>query len=331
MEKMVGILFDAITAFGTVIAAISVVAVFVLYRIQKTDEDIARMKQSIQILYNQADSIKLQCNMELFSELVNTAVYSDIMTNRVKNLFAYINRCRKEEIGHDEACTNIQEMLSIWIIPFQGPLSVQYEETVEEIRENALVFYPSYVGLYRFARASARLFRNIIITYKTIVLDERIIAENVFSIFILGKEGELGDFEDFRDELRDMILGLLDIQRQWCSQDDMDEMLAIINIVYESHIKSSKKEWKQMKRDSRKIKMKSSNEIDTIPEEILETKRCFERIMSKDDQNLFTSFAESILDRNNKWDEDELNQRFISSFDYPHEQNAGENIKYEIG
>ena len=59
---------EIITAFGTVVAAISIISAFVLYKIQKRDEHLSKVRESLQVLRNNIEELDTLLNFELAYE-----------------------------------------------------------------------------------------------------------------------------------------------------------------------------------------------------------------------------------------------------------------------
>lgn len=327
METL-NVILDIITSLGTIVATFSIVTAFILYRIQRKDDRLINTQQSLQILHNQAESIKLISDGELLAEMVNTVLYSNQMEHRLKNLYAITIQCKKKHTNHDESCKKFSAVLGVWIAPIQGPLCKRYDETLNAIRNNSLVFYPAYPGLYRFVRASARMLRNMLITYKEILLDEELISENIYSFFVEGSES-LEDYESFCDTIQDFLYQLLDVQRKATNQKDLEELLALINIVYGCHSYLTKKEWNKLEKHNKKIKFRESDDIDTLVEEILEAEKGFEIIMSQQDKDLFMSLVSSIRTRNDTWNDRMLQKKFFATTEYSITDDE-DNILHEI-
>lgn len=67
---------DVITACGTVVAAISIISAFMLYRIQKRDEYLSKVRTALQRLSNDMDELDSLLNFELAYELSSALIYS---------------------------------------------------------------------------------------------------------------------------------------------------------------------------------------------------------------------------------------------------------------
>lgn len=67
---------DVITACGTVVAAISIISAFILYRIQKRDEYLSKVRNALQRLSNDMDELDSLLNFELAYELSSALIYS---------------------------------------------------------------------------------------------------------------------------------------------------------------------------------------------------------------------------------------------------------------
>ena len=71
------IVLDWITAFGTIIAAGSIISAFLMYKMQKRDEYLTRVRDSLQLLSNDMTELDSLLNYELAYEMASSLVFSE--------------------------------------------------------------------------------------------------------------------------------------------------------------------------------------------------------------------------------------------------------------
>ena len=67
---------DVVTACGTVVAAASIIFAFVLYKIQKKDEYLSKVRTALQIFSNDMEELDSLLNFEMAYELSSALVFS---------------------------------------------------------------------------------------------------------------------------------------------------------------------------------------------------------------------------------------------------------------
>ena len=94
---------DVITACGTVVAAISIISAFMLYRIQKRDEYLSKVRNALQRLSNDMDELDSLLNFELAYELSSALIYSKSTEYCLKKIFEFCNSSinAKQELDQD--------------------------------------------------------------------------------------------------------------------------------------------------------------------------------------------------------------------------------------
>lgn len=286
---------DVITACGTVVAAISIISAFMLYRIQKRDEYLSKVRTALQRLSNDMDELDSLLNFELAYELSSALIYSKSAEYCLKKIFDFCNSSisTKQNQNQDQVKKAIRKMLGVFGVSFQDTIANRYTSLISEIKQSSTIFYPDYKGLFRFSKACTTLMRNVFMNYKRLLLDEDILTEIIVNN--LMDRSELWEsFDDFQKDFLDHLISLLEIGRIEHSQKDVDCLNALVEIVYSCHIELSSKEWRKLARKNRKVTMQPYENITTVTGDFREAEKGFCSIMSHDAITRYASLVQTI-------------------------------------
>ena len=282
---------DVITACGTVVAAISIISAFILYRIQKRDEYLSKVRNALQRLSNDMDELDSLLNFELAYELSSALIYSKSTEYCLKKIFEFCNSSinAKQELDQDQ----VKEALGVFGVSFHDTIANRYTSLISDIKQASTVFYPDYKGLFRFSKACTTLMRNVFASYKRLLLDEDVLTKIIVNN-LMDRSEPWESFEDFQKDFLDHLISLVEIGRIKHSQKDVDCLNKLVQIVYSCHIELSSKEWKKLARKNRKIAMQPYESITTVTGDLREAEKGFCSIMSHDAVTQYASLVQTI-------------------------------------
>ncbi len=284
---------EIITACGTVVAAISIICAFVLYKIQKRDEHLAKVREALQFLSNGINELDSMLNFELAHELSSSLVYSKSSDYSIRRIYEIANNAIENQQDEDTARKNIKEALGIFGISFQETLANKYTNLISSIKQSSTVFYPDYKGLFRFSKACTTLMRNVFLNYKSVLLDENIITDIIYRKMIKSHR-KWDDCEQFSKELTDHLISVIEISRMKHSQNDVDCLVNLLDLVYSRHIELSAKEWRNLARTNKKVQLLPHASITTVTGDLREAEKCFRSIMDRDDSMNYSALVQTI-------------------------------------
>ncbi len=289
---MLNIVLEFITALGTIVAVLSIVSAFVLYRIGKRDEYLSKVRYTLQLVQNNMKELNNLLNFELEFELVNTLLFSPATHSKVQKLFIVCNDCIINSVDEKNAKKRINEALGVFGVSFQTELTIRYNDLVQEIRMKTVVFSKSYPGLYRFSKICAIYMRRILFFWKKFLLDEEYLTRLIYSKMVKRRD-EWKNFATFRASLMDLlIIDLMDSND--IVENRIDSLLELVDIVCSVHMKLSNRQWAKLARANRKIKSKPYNEVETIPDDLREAEKYFRPIMDRDSSNKYSALVQKI-------------------------------------
>lgn len=286
---------DIITACGTVVAAISIISAFMLYRIQKRDEYLSKVRTALQCLSNDMDELDSLLNFELAYELSSALIYSKSTEYCLKKIFDFCNSSinTKQEQNKDQFKKEIKKMLGVFGVSFQDTIANRYTSLISDIKQVATAFYPDYKGLFRFSKACTSLMRNVFMNYKRLLLDEEVLANIIVRNF-MDRSEPWESFDDFQKDFLDHLVYLVEIGRIEHSQKDVDCLNKLVEIVYSCHIELTSKEWQKLARKNRKVSMQPYESIATVTGNLREAEKGFRSIMSHDAVTQYASLVQTI-------------------------------------
>ncbi len=295
---MINDILNVVTALGTVVAAISIISMYVLHRIEKREEYLSKVRSVLQMLQNNMEELNGLLNYELAFELVYTLLYNHSSQPCIRKLYEICNSCIANKTDEESSVKLIRSTLGVFGVSFQCELAVRYNELISELKKQSVVFYPQYKGLFRFTKACTTLMRNVFNNNKKFLLDEDLLAQFFYNTLIKD-ENKWPCFKDFQKELMDNLISILEVRRVKRSQKDVDNLLELTDIIYSVHIELSDREWKKLAWKNRKTQSKPDKEVDTVTGDLREAEKYFRTIMNRDRSNEYASLVQKIEDRNN--------------------------------
>lgn len=290
---------NIITALGTIVAAISIICAFVLYRVQKRDEYLTKVRESLQILSNDINEMDAILNFELAYEMASNLIYTDPVRYSIESLMKICNEAIQDK-NHDksEVIKKIENRLNIFGTSFTGPLVTKYTNLASEVKQASTVFYPDFKGLFRFAISSVSLMQNILMNYKKILLKEELIAKVIYENMVEDSTIWISA-EQFKKELLDHLIFIAEISRKEHHQNDIDQLGTLVDLVYSRHIELSTREWNSLAKDSKKARLIPNKECKTITANLREAEKYFQAIFTNEDIVTYSSLVQKIEDSNN--------------------------------
>ena len=162
---MISILLNIITASGTIVTTISIVSMFILYKIEKRDEYVAKVRVALQTLQNNMEELNQLLDYELAYELVYALLYAESSQLCIKKLYKISNNSISEKIDKGTAVESIKTTLGVFGVSFRCDLAIRYNGLISELKKQSIIFYPQYEGLFRFSKACTTLMRNVFVYY----------------------------------------------------------------------------------------------------------------------------------------------------------------------
>lgn len=286
-------ILEMITAFGTVVAAASIIFAFVLYKIQKRDEYLSKVRISLQLLCNDMDELNSLLNFELAYELSSALVYSKPTQYCIEKIFNICNESITNKQSEEKTKAAIRETLGVFGVSFQDTLVNKYTNLISEINQASTIFYPDYKGLFRFSKACTTLMRNVFINYKKLLLSEDLLSNTIYKELLPATE-TWDSYEHFQKALLDHLISIVEIGRIEHFQRDVDSLLELVEIVYSNHIELSAKEWRSLARKNKKVSLQPYNVITTVTGDLREAEKCFRTVMSHDSSMRYAALVQNI-------------------------------------
>ena len=287
------IILDYITAFGTIVAAASIIFAFVLYRVQKRDEYLSKVRDSLQLLSNDMAELDSLLNFELAYELASSLVYSKSTQYCLHRIFEICNESIVNKKKEEETKTQIKNALGVFGVSFQDTIVSKYTNLISDIKQASTIYYPDYKGLFRFSKACTTLMRNVFLNYKKLLLSEDLLSRLIYGELVESAE-PWDRYDHFQKTLLDHLISVVELGRIKRSQKDVDCLLELVEIVYSSHIELSAKEWHKLAKNTKKIALKPYDTITTVTDDLREAEKCFADIMSHESSIKYAELVKTI-------------------------------------
>ena len=293
------VLLNVITALGTVVAAISIISAFVLYRFQKRDEHLARVRESLQLLSNGINELDSMLNYELAYELCSALVYSKASNYAICKIYEICNVAIENDRDAEDTKTKIHDALGVFGVSFQDTIAEKYTDLISSITQASTVFYPDYKGLFRFSKACTMLMRNVFNNLKQQLLDEDLLTRIIYA-YLVEDRAKWESCEQFAKKLPDCLITIIELGRIQHSQKDIDCLVELLEIVYSRHIELSAKEWFALAKVNKSVQLQPYSSIKTVTGELREAEKCFRTVLGHDESMRYAALVQTIEIENSK-------------------------------
>lgn len=290
-------ILQIITALGTVAAAASVITAFILYRMQKRDEYIGKVKYSLQYLKSSMEELNSLLNFELAFEIASSALFSIENQPSWKGIHSICNNAIKNNHSEESVKKTMQNRLGVFAFSFQTKLVVEYNKIISNVLQNSTVFHPEFQGLFRLSRACSFIMRNVLNAYKCASMNKELLCDVIYGQ-IIKKKLVIESYEDFQKEILNSYISILETIRTEHHQKDVDRISEIVEMIYNGHISLSSKKLDKIAKKTKHLKLEDSRNIDTITGELREAEKCFRAVISIDESMKYASLVQSIEDSN---------------------------------
>ncbi len=292
-------ILNVITAFGTIVAAISIISAFVLYRFQKRDEHLAQVREALQLLSNGINELDSMLNFELAYELCSALVYSNASNYTIRKVYEICNDAIENNRSPEETKAKIKDALGVFGVSFQDTIAEKYTGLISSITQASTIFYPDYKGLFRFSKACTMLMRNVFSNYKKQLLDEDLLTRIIYA-YLVEDCTKWESCEQFEKKLTDCLITIIELGRINHSQKDIDCLVEMLEIVYSRHIELSAQEWFALAKVNKSVQLQPYNAIDTVTGELREAEKCFRTILGHDESMRYAALVQTIELENSK-------------------------------
>jgi hypothetical protein len=274
-----GTISQVATTIGAILAAGTLGAGFLLYRLNRRDDDIAALRMTIATSRANADRLRGLVGYELGDELVTAAVYSRSMLVPLKRILDTVFLGDGELTG--DVKEQIHERLGVITVAIDSSIAREYEDTVRELLSDSARYQTSYPGLYRVLRSLAILYGNVLEMEKGVARDERAWA-NEISILLEDERENITNLDQLKYHLSSrLIRGSAYLASE--ARKELGDLGEILDLVTDGYLAHDEASLVRLSRKERGETIKPLSNTKTITEDLREAEKALQHMLSRDE------------------------------------------------
>jgi hypothetical protein len=259
------------TSLGALLAAASLAAGFILYRLNQRDALAAQFWQMIAVTRPNIDQLKQMVSYELASDLASTAIHSRDLALPLEDFYKY---CRPESASRPDreaVVAYLDKYFPVITVPLPTPLVHQYETQTIAVASDVALYQASFPGVYRVVNSTALLFRNVLGNSKEIVRDERLWKR--FLPQLVDDDDRVSSLPHMKWMTGELLTDLA-MRHMKGSREQIALVIQMLDITFETYLKMSASELMQVSRAERGEKVQPTSFTQTITEDLREAGTC---------------------------------------------------------
>lgn len=272
-------LSEVFSFLSITITAISIISAFILYSLQKRDEYVDKVIDTLQQQYGNIQTlIRIYRNGYVSYEIVKEVVDSGDSECAMKELFELYQQYKAKESNLLNIKSQAYDQIKHLGWYCRGYYIRKYDDLLESTSKLSSVYCPKYIGLYYFMETCIISLRNTMEALKT---DE--LYPKAVEIFFFPEDKQskyfidVDTFEDFKHHFFDCILNYLHFANLGYFIDYINCIGGLCELVCMSHILLPMKKWHKLAHInlSKKISFSSIESIERADSRFALLKKCF--------------------------------------------------------
>ncbi|MHB8241920.1 MAG: hypothetical protein ACYDHN_08000 [Solirubrobacteraceae bacterium] len=268
------------TTIGALAAAGTLGAGFLLYRLNRRDEDLAALRMTIAASRANVDRLRSMVGYELADELVTAAVYSRSMSVPLQNLFRQF--FSNGGAAPDDRTKKIKEALGYITVAINSPIAHDFEDRTRAISSDAARYQTSYPGLYRVLRALAALYLNVLEMEKQVARDEETWTRMLDEL-VDDKSAEIHSLDDLLYRLSSELIGGSTYLASEVRKE-LGDLGEILDLVADAYLVQDEASLVRLSRAERGEELTPVSRTKTITEDLREAEKALQHVLTKDDR-----------------------------------------------
>jgi hypothetical protein len=289
------------TSLGALLAAASLVAGFILYRLNQRDTQADQFSQMIGVTRPNVEQLRRLVSYELGSELATTTVYSRDLDLPFKDLFAF---CRPEsgtEPTPDELGSYLDTYFPVITVPLSTPLVRQYETKTTTVASDVALYQASFPGVYRVVNSMAVLYRNVLGNSKELVRDEGLWKQFLPNLI---EDKRVTNISHMKWVTGELLTGLV-LRHLKRSGEQIALVIQMLDMTFETYLKMTPAELKRASRAERGEKVQPTSFTKTITEDLDEAEKCLRHVFTEEQGDRYRDLLTEFKNFLKQSDEDE--------------------------
>jgi|SRR6187399_582791 len=258
------------TSVGALLAAASLAAGFLIYRINQRDEFADELRLTIAKTKPHVEQLRDMVSFELARELASLVVHSRDLELPLEDLFKYCRPNSTSKPSRDEVEKYLDEYFPAITVPLNTPLVRQCQQLTTSIASDISLYQTTFPGLYRVVSSIALLLANIVNNEKAIARDEEFWKAVLPDL--MENEDRITSLAHMKGVITDVITMIV-MTHMKEARTEIALLNQMTNLVFEAYLDKTPAELKYLSRAERKEKMLSTSETGRITDDLREAER----------------------------------------------------------
>jgi len=245
------------TALGTIIAGITLISMYNLYRISKRDAYILNVRQIITRTRRSCHKLDQLLTYEISNEFVSIIIRSYDLELPLRDVF---NKIKQDDLKKEDFEQYIKEYFPPITVPIHTPILEVYENLLEDLEQDVSFLQTEYPGLFRIIKSIQVYFSAVINNNKELIRDTELWAELLLGSF--EDKNNYDNLDRYKNYIfHSLVIALMSKQEE-NDQPIIDDLIKLIDLTTDAYLATGTKRMYEL----------SSLEKETKLQDILITK-----------------------------------------------------------
>jgi hypothetical protein len=264
------------TSLGALLAAASLAAGFVIYRLNQRDEQADGFSLMIGVTRSNIEQLKNMVSYELASDIATTAVYSRDLELPFSDLYEFYAPASGEPPDAEAIKEYLDKYFPVIMVPLSTELVRQYETHTTSVASDVAIYQASFPGVYRVVNSTALLYRNVLVNAREIARDEKLWKQFLPPLIASDRVTSLPHLKWMTGEL----LTDLVVHHLKNSREQVRLVIQMLDLTFETYLRMTPAELRTAGRAERRERIQPVSFTKTITEDLREAEKCLHGVFS---------------------------------------------------
>lgn len=270
------------TTIGALLTGFSIASGFVLYYWAQRDERIRRFRESITNALNISETLDRLLNYEAAYESFHAVAQTGAVKFILQQVFSqFFSNQSPSSISLEDHLRS--DMLPIGT-SIHSPIVEAFESRLDELQLEASRVQFDHPGVARVMFACHALMGNALHAHMKLMRDEDAWRKALVQLHKdTARRDRIQSVEMLTLQLEDLFVSTSQRMLRDHHQKAIDDCLQILNLIITAYLRKEPGQIRRISRFERGLKMRTREEMQTIPEDLKEAEKCFGTALSRDE------------------------------------------------
>jgi hypothetical protein len=270
------------TSLGALLAAASLGAGFLLYRLNQRDEMATQFRKTVTTTRPHVEQLNDMVSFELARELASTAVHSRDLELPLEDLYAFCRPASGERPSQQEVTDYLEKNFPVITVPLNTQLVRDYQALSTSIAADIALYQTTFPGIFRVVSSIALLLENVLSNEKAIARDEKLWKAVIPEL--MEDDGRIVSLEHMKWTIAEVLTAIV-MTHMKESRKQIELLTQMLDLVFEAYLNKTAAELNELGKLERGEKIRAMAETKRIPEDLHEAEKCLRHAFTRPEQH----------------------------------------------